>query len=134
MPDIADFIVANLDRVERTAQTAGGLHWSAVGYHTVGTDCGPVADAWGDVRAHIVANDPAFVLSWVTALRQIVRVHGPESGMGYNPDDGSSYGYMSSVCGMCGVADEYGVTWPCLTIRVVARIFAGQPGWQEAWR
>lgn len=54
-----------------------------------------------------------------TRIATVLALHQPTDGMGYEPDNGGSYGEMSRVCTTCGTSDEYGVKWPCATARAV---------------
>jgi len=56
----------------------------------------------------------------INAVEKVLALHVPTMGMGYYPDDGGSYGTMSSVCAECGTAAEYGVPWPCPTVAALA--------------
>lgn len=119
---ITEFIEANLARIERTAREAGARgHWDPVGDHTIGDNHGPIAEAMGAYRSHILAHDPAHVLAWVAGIRAVVEMHRPN--ICPNPEHPHD-----ATCDEC--LDE----WPCPTSRALAAIFADQPGYDEEWR
>lgn len=65
-----------------------------------------------------LARDVAVQLEQQVAA--VLALHRPiEGGMGNELDNGRSYGHMSCVCTACGTPDEYGVKWPCATVRAV---------------
>ena len=80
-----------------------------------------------EARAHW---DPARALRWVAATRRVVAAHRQVDGQGYTD---TGYDIMPSVCATCGTFDEYGVPWPCNTLRALASVFSDQPGWREEW-
>ncbi len=56
------------------------------------------------------------------ALERVRELHQPTEGLGYGCDEDDipgSYGHIAQVCTSCGTADEYGVRWPCPTIRAL---------------
>lgn len=52
------------------------------------------------------------------ALERVRELHRPVEGLGYDSDEGG-YGHIAQVCTSCGTADEYGVRWPCPTVRAI---------------
>ena len=54
------------------------------------------------------------------AVRAVLDLHKPypDEGMGWREDH--TYGDVGTVCGSCGTPDEYGVPWPCPTVRAIA--------------
>lgn len=132
---ITEFIVGQLDRIEQTARGAadvsGGTRWEPVGDYTIGTDQGPILDASGLVRTHVVTHDPAHVLAWVAAIRDVTTMHYPAGA--------ADHGLINE--GRCVVCVDFHADcdceqrrWPCPTIRAIARVWADQPGFDEAWR
>ena len=60
-------------------------------------------------------------------IEQVRAMHRPTEGVGYDCDEDNtpgSYGEIAQVCTTCGTPDEYGVRWPCATIRVLDRLSA----------
>lgn len=56
------------------------------------------------------------------ALERVRELHRPTEGLGYDSDEDDtpgSYGHIAQVCTSCGTASEYGVRWPCPTIRAI---------------
>ncbi|MFJ8855138.1 hypothetical protein [Streptomyces sp. NPDC102437] len=54
------------------------------------------------------------------ALARVRALHQPTQGLGFGCDeDPRSYGDIAQACTSCGKADEYGVRWPCPTIRAL---------------
>ncbi|MFJ8852316.1 hypothetical protein [Streptomyces sp. NPDC102437] len=55
-----------------------------------------------------------------TAIDRVRALHQPTQGLGFGCDeDPRSYGDIAQACTSCGKADEYGVRWPCPTIRAL---------------
>jgi hypothetical protein len=65
-------------------------------------------------------------------------MHQPTEGIGFDCDEDDtpgSYGDIAQVCGTCGTPGEYGVRWPCATVRVIdeeLRRLAGEAQQDEA--
>jgi hypothetical protein len=71
---------------------------------------------------------PAEDLARIAADREILALH-------YNDGPGhDSIKRIPAACAMCGTPDEYGIAWPCKTVRLLALPYADRPGYQEAWR
>ncbi|MGW2371735.1 DUF6221 family protein [Kitasatospora sp. NPDC001683] len=132
--DLVDWLRAELDRVEQTAQAAAapdgptwthnpGDHWLISGEsgHPLVYDEGTPT---GEQARHIALWDPAKVLRRVATDRQIIDEHQSIPGAGL---DGTRCVAMDA-CTSCGTYDEYGVPWPCRTIRSLAEGY----GWTEA--
>ncbi len=84
--------------------------------------------------AHIARYDPARVLAEVAAKRRIVELHSNAGGgMGHDPPGGDYYGDFPSACLTCGTPDEYAVSWPCTTLRLLALPFADHPDYRSEW-
>lgn len=64
------------------------------------------------------------------ALAAVLRLHVPVDGMGYTV---GGYGGKSPVCDTCGVPDEYGVDWPCETVRLLAGMWGYHHDYDSAW-
>lgn len=94
-------------------------------------------DEWGITvsehdAVHIARHDPARVLAEVAAKRRIIDLHhslGPSAG---TEDE--------VVCDACGPEEDisfrvetYGGRWPCTTLRLLASVYAGRPGWRSEW-
>ena len=118
-PTIADFISDRLDGWEQAAREAGGRAWESVGDSTIGNDDGPIADASGAERTHIVLHDPASTLALVAALRAVVGLH----------TNGLSVilGHPRMFCDVCGVDP------PCQTVCSIAAIWADHPEYDGSW-
>jgi hypothetical protein len=69
--------------------------------------------------AHIATWDPAFVLTWCTAVRQIMGHH----------SDAFGDGRLCHVCGVLG-----GLSYPCRTLLALLQPFADHPDFDPAWR
>lgn len=82
-----------------------------------------------DDGAHIARHDPARVLATCAAHRRIVEEHSNFYDNPYAP--ASAYG---PECKSCGSPGEYGVDWPCPTLRALASIYADRDGFREEWR
>ena len=62
------------------------------------------------------------------ALRAVLDLHcdaGPSQGYDFGPDGG--YGWADHCCATCGAHGEYGVEWPCPTVRAVADALGVEP-------
>lgn len=84
---------------------------------------------------HIARHDPARVLAECEAKRRIVRIH---AGGGESPGDtdtgyGRYYRY-DHACETCGEFGEYGVEWPCATIKSLALPYADHEDFREEWK
>jgi hypothetical protein len=81
---------------------------------------------WADA-AHIAAHDPARVLREVEAKRGLLALHSPsEFGTWVGDDDD-----QMPACSTCG---NLTARFPCKTLRLLASMHEGRPGYQEAWR
>jgi hypothetical protein len=63
------------------------------------------------------------------ALEAVLRVHyddGPSQGYFGDPAP-YSYGRRAHCCSMCGTHGEYGVEWPCPTVRAIAAALGVEP-------
>lgn len=98
---------------------------------------GPYAGLNWEIRQHIAEYDPARVLREVEAKRRLVELHQPA-----NPDAVPCEGYAGwpdkpwFYCATCGSGEpnEYPITWPCETIKLVALPYADRPGYLDTWR
>ncbi|MEU9760257.1 hypothetical protein AB0D98_10915 [Streptomyces sp. NPDC047987] len=72
-------------------------------------------------RKHVAAIVPELE-SAQAALAGARALHQPTEGLGFGCDEDEtpgSYGDIAQVCTSCGTASEYGVRWPCPTIRAL---------------
>lgn len=129
---------------ERVAQAAGGLRWirgedsgwtgSFVIEDQAGVEVAGPGYEGGGVRseeqaAHIARHDPARVLAEVAAKRRILELHLPWTGE--QNDDGR---YCSTCVGYpINSSGHIGVAWPCPTVRLLASVYRGRPGWRSEW-
>ena len=127
--DLVEFVRACLARDEQVARRATPPPWTVhvasdgivsldeVDGHMIAEMQG--CDYHPDRRevdgAHIARHDPARVLAEVEAKRTILDRHEP----------GVS---EPSECGRCNDP------WPCDDVKALTQPYAGEPGWQEAWR
>lgn len=139
-----EFLRQALDQAEQLARALPPGPWRMV---EVGDDGGEREDllgsdgqavlASGDVdgyeswiwrhdgfEAYLPLIGPDAVLRRVAADRQILAEHQSTRGLGYV---GRDYVEMDSVCTSCGKSGEYGVLWPCRTVRLLAEAW----GWTE---
>lgn len=104
MADLIERLRRHLDEDERVA-LAGAASTMAVG------DWKLEANAHVDpIEAHIARHDPARVLRWVAAARQILVIH-PKTG---------------SCCDACS-NDQWVAHWPCPTLLALASIYGEEP-------
>lgn len=130
MSEIADFLRARYQERRALAEAAspGPWHADADGYEVLAVDGVTVADGFAlsdrQLRAtvdHIAANDPADVLADCDAKLELVDEHG--AGGHYWPGSSTQY---CKTCGS-GEPNEYPTDWPCRTLKLLARPFAGHP-------
>lgn len=100
---------------------------------------------WARVRDHNDAGSPEYtelvdasvldVPSLVAALRAVLELHVSDGeSQGYTPD---GYRVIPSACSQCGTPGEYGVPWPCATVRAIESALTPRPqitDEQEIWR
>lgn len=80
---------------------------------------------------HIARWDPARALAEVAATRRIIDLHSDGgSSQGYTE---SGYDVMQHACETCGSFGEYGVPWPCPTLRLLALPYASHPDYRAEW-
>jgi hypothetical protein len=56
------------------------------------------------------------------AIARVRAIHQPTEGLGYDSDEDDtpgSYGDIAQACTTCGTSGEYGIRWPCPTIRAL---------------
>ena len=86
-----------------------------------GCECGDGAAhvAIGIEDAEFIAHARTDVPALAASLRAVIELHKPypDEGMGWREDH--TYGYVGIVCATCGTPDEYGVPWPCGTVRAI---------------
>jgi uncharacterized protein DUF6221 len=147
--DPVAWLRARLDEAEATARAAGepwdregAGQWTSECQHSAWDDEDePVHEyctvVTGDIHiydegghdeyqaTHIAFWDPATVLRMVEADRRLLELHRDKGDSpGYTE---SGYGYIDHCCATCGVFGEYGVPWPCATIKIRAQAW----GWIE---
>jgi hypothetical protein len=119
-----------LDEDERVALAAaeeGALAWATSSednnWHqfAVADDRGKVVvydEGWpsAEQAVHIARHDPARVLAEVTAKRRIIDAHDEH------------YAPAELFCPTCE-----GQYPPCQTLRLLASVYAGRPGWRSEW-
>lgn len=105
-------------RSVRCAEAPDGLWHGDVAEHIAGSDA-----------AHIARHDPARVLAEAAAKRAILAEHSPHYPTTYPKPSGQP------ACGVCdeGTWDTEAVRWPCPTVRHVAAVYGGRPGYDPAW-
>lgn len=81
---------------------------------------------------YITRHDPARVLAECEAKRRIVGLHA---------DGGESQGFTAKgcdgyehACEECGAHGEYGIAWPCDTLRALAAVYADHPDYLPEWK
>jgi len=90
-----------------------------------------------DAVEHVFLQDPDRQLREVEAKRQLVKRHLPA-----NPDAEPREGLPGwpdkpwLYCATCGSGEpnEYPITWPCETLKLVALPFSDRPGYREDWK
>ncbi|WIY84312.1 hypothetical protein [Propionimicrobium sp. PCR01-08-3] len=61
----------------------------------------------------------------VKALRAVLELHVSDGeSQGYTPD---GYRVIPSACSQCGTPGEYGIPWPCATVRAIESALAPRP-------
>lgn len=136
MTGLVEWLRVQLDEDERLALAAEAVapspwRWADVGSHAIHDADGvivalPTAVAHSaegrlthDFESHLAAWCPARVLAEVAAKRTIVEMHGS---------------FVGRVCDRCSSDWATTTTMPCLTVRVLASVYADRPGFLEEWR
>lgn len=125
MPDdIVAFLTARLDEDEQVAQMASpdNRYFDLLG----GSD---------EEYAYLTRFSTARVLADVEVKRRIVQeLHGSEvHHIDNNYPVSTDTRYVCSSCGDQGVESEEGVAYPCLTLRLLASLYAGHPDYRPQW-
>lgn len=105
------------DRIAETMARADGWEWAAANFSSLST---PATDRYRRCADAVLAVLPETTDR--TALDRIRAMHQPVEGLGYDSDEDDtpgSYGDIAQVCSSCGTPGEYGVRWPCPTIRAL---------------
>lgn len=128
MTTLTDQILARLSAIEATARAASrGSRWASVG--TGGILALDVRGEWQErpleantarARDHALMHDPTHVLAWVAGMRDIVALHADDGESQVYGDFPGGYGTYEHCCDTCGTFGEYGVPWPCPTLRHLA--------------
>ena len=123
-PSIVTFLTARFDEDEHHAQAARG--WQTGSRH----EGQPL-----DWSIHMDRWSPDRVLADIAAKRAILKIHTPPGRLipGYEVED-----WQHDQCPQCGYVekwqhDEYGPTFPCLTVRLLAQPFADADGYDPSW-
>ncbi|HEY8664630.1 MAG TPA: DUF6221 family protein [Propionibacteriaceae bacterium] len=121
MTDLAAWLLEQIAEDEAVARGVLTQRWDAISFHDEARDDVP----------HIVRWSPARVLAECAAKRALVELHsdGGQSD-GYT---GAGYGGVDHACLECGSFGEYGVAWPCSTLRALAQPYRDRPGWRDEW-
>jgi uncharacterized protein DUF6221 len=140
---LADFLLARIDEDETAAKGAAKAdsdHWrhsdDSVYIADIGAPVavGPYSAGLGELTAtHIARHDPARVLVECEAKRRIVEEHsdgGKSQGFNHRLD----YVYFEHACDRCGAHGEYGVPWPCDTLKYLALPYADHELFREEWK
>lgn len=131
MSEIADFLTAQYDRIEKRARAASSGPWrvgDVVAEPSIADVYGPdgrvtsareepccsVEDA-----EHMAFHDPTYVLADIKSKRRIIEEHAMST----------IYAYINEGP-ECTADDE---KYPCLTLRLLAAPFSGEPGYKPEW-
>jgi hypothetical protein len=149
---ITEFLLARIAEDEAAASRYSLRNWRAVDGYTVQGDFGVAgrervdsATDWGICRTaarsdadFIARHDPARVLRECEAKRRIVRMH-ERLGSAY-PRETWTYPEAADTCATCGPGDSWQAKdepygeYPCLTLRVLASVYADHPDYRDEWR
>lgn len=75
---------------------------------------------------------PASIRRWSEVGRQLLALHKDAGGSQGFTDNG--YEDIPQCCWACGSFGEYGVAWPCRTVRALAQLYDQHPDYDQAWR
>lgn len=89
-----------------------------------------VQEVESGVAEHIARHDPAFTLADITAKRAIIDLHECAPGPIALAGNIDPAGWRESDIPHC---DADWAPYPCDTIRLLARPYAGRSGWQKEW-
>jgi hypothetical protein len=85
-------------------------------------------------RAHVVRWHPGTVLARIAVDRKILELHSYHMTASLDSHFKRITGTEHPRCDTCASQDENGEQWPCETLRLLASLYKGREGWQEAWR
>lgn len=126
MNTLRDFLLARISEEETLAQMAIDVHGTGHNWGDTDPENGP-----GGV--HFARWNPWRVLSGCVAKRLIVAAHrdvGPGLDRLADPDNA----LKAHVCSTCGQFDEYAISWPCYTLRVLALDWVDHPEYRQEWQ
>jgi hypothetical protein len=139
--ELVQFLRERLDDDAALAEAAspGPWHPSEECDEVLAVDGVTVADGFAlsgrQLRAtteHIARQDPARVLAEVEAKRQLVELHGWAT---LRAGGGAQYYDTVTVCRSCEQNHQFPeLSWPCLTLRVLALPYADHPAYRAEWR
>lgn len=66
--------------------------------------------------------------------RMLVELHADGGSSQGQEDEDGPYTMLDNACETCGKFGEYGVPWPCESIRAVAAVYSGHPGYRQEWK
>ena len=128
MTDLVQWLRTQLDEDERIARAADPGPWKSesLGRHdqaAIKLAASTSLIQFDGSRAaangmHAARHDPARVLREVEAKRRIVDAHERRPMPKGDTAD----------CAQC-----WGAVWPCPTLRLLASVYDGRPGYQESW-
>jgi hypothetical protein len=122
--------LAQLAETERLAKEAETHH------NDWGT-CQGLTEVCEPLRLHAYHWDPASVLRWVAAVREILAIHYEiERKVNWDDEDGEARQTYLPVCEFCAPKYSYHETreaalWPCPTVRALMSVYQDQPGREE---
>ena len=84
---------------------------------------------WSAEDAALITDARTTLPAALNALEAVLRAHyddGPSQGYFGDPAP-YSYGVRAHCCSTCGTHGEYGVEWPCPTVRAIAAALGVEP-------
>ncbi|MFB7845486.1 hypothetical protein ACFC34_00420 [Streptomyces sp. NPDC056053] len=122
MSDRAQQLLRLVDRARRGTALPAELDQLADGITEQAARITTLEHVAAGNRKHVAAIVPELERAQDTIARARA-LHQPTEGLGFGCDEDDtpgSYGDIAQACTSCGTAGEYGVRWPCPTIRALA--------------
>jgi hypothetical protein len=123
-----EFLLARVTDLEAVAREATPGPWDVGEF-----DGKRIADS-----EHIATWDPAFVLAWCAAVRQVALLHCPMSITKEHPQFNDAHLTIEpmTICRSCEPETMFrrAKSYPCRTLLALCQPYADRPGFDPHWR
>lgn len=123
MDTLREFLLERIEEEEALAHAA--IDARGIG-HTWNDPDGPDG-------AHFGRWNPWRVLASCVSKRLIIAAH-RDVGPGFDGRAEPDNQIKTHACSTCGQYDQYAISWPCYTLRVLALDWADHPSYRREWR